>query len=139
MAKRKKSERRRKEERLDSLLSKWVRQSNSDNEGMVECCTCGVKKHWKELHCGHFQSRRYKVIRWLESNVAPQCFSCNITDQGRQWRFGKFIDKRNSKGSADKLEALAEKHGSRAYFTLVELDEMIEYYKELLTKNKYEI
>ena len=32
------------------------------------------------------------ATRWDEDNVRPQCYGCNITNQGQQWLFGRYLD-----------------------------------------------
>jgi hypothetical protein len=59
---------------------------------------------WKSMHCGHFMSRRYESTRYDEKNVAPQCVSCNTFHQGRQYRFGRWIDETYGQGTAERLE-----------------------------------
>ena len=80
MAKRKreKSPRQKLVAKLDATFSRLVRLSFSDRHtGMVACYTCGVVKHWKEMHCGHFCSRRNRSIRWDHKNCRVQCPGCN--------------------------------------------------------------
>lgn len=59
----------------DVLFSKMVRMRDCDGYGFGECITCGVKKAWKEAHCGHFQSRRFPATRWDEMNCNLQCLT----------------------------------------------------------------
>ena len=77
---------------LDKVFSKYVRAKHADDSGYVRCVTCNRKHLVGNAHAGHFASRRHMATRWDEDNVKPQCFQCNITDQGRQWRFGQYLD-----------------------------------------------
>ena len=38
--------------KLDQALSKYVRYSNADKDGLTECFTCGKKSPPKNMHCG---------------------------------------------------------------------------------------
>ena len=58
---------------LDKVFSQYIRWAYADDSGMVECYTCGVVKHIKEMHNGHFQSRKHTSTRWHENNCRPQC------------------------------------------------------------------
>jgi Zn ribbon nucleic-acid-binding protein len=74
---------------LDKVFSQYVRLKNANDNGMVECFTCGVQKHWKEIQAGHFMSRKHSATRWHEDNVKPQCVKCNMFGQGEQYIFGQ--------------------------------------------------
>lgn len=72
--------------RLDSAFSRYIRLKYADADGFVECYTCGIRKEWKKMQCGHFVSRQYLSLRWDENNCRPQDVGCNI------WGNGKFLD-----------------------------------------------
>lgn len=59
------------------VFSKYIRIKYSDNNGYCKCVTCGVTKHWKEIHAGHFIDGRNNTILFDERFVYPQCFHCN--------------------------------------------------------------
>lgn len=59
-------------------LQKVVRMESADVDGFASCCSCGVRKHWKELQGGHFISRVHKSTILDEMNVHPQCARCNM-------------------------------------------------------------
>jgi hypothetical protein len=93
---------------LDAIFSQYIRLRNADSNGNVACFTSGVIKHWKEQHCGHFQSRRHMATRWHEKNCQVQSVKENIFNQGNQYTFGKNLDLVYGAGTADKLEKLAK-------------------------------
>ena len=39
------------------ICSEYVRRSHADDDGMVQCTTCNVKRHWRDMHAGHFIPR----------------------------------------------------------------------------------
>lgn len=90
--------------KLDKLFSEWIRRRNAGHDGIVSCFTCGVKKHWKQMHAGHFMSRRHHTTRWDEINVQVQCPKCNLFNQGEQYKFGLYLDQRFGEGTAEELE-----------------------------------
>lgn len=61
----------------DRLCSLYVRQVFADSDGMVACYTCGKKKHWKEMQCGHFVTRANIATRYDLANLRPQEVGCN--------------------------------------------------------------
>lgn len=68
--------------KLDKVFSIYIRQKGADSSGMNTCYTCGVRKHWKELQCGHWISRSYLATRFIEENCRPQCMQCNVFKDG---------------------------------------------------------
>lgn len=75
--KRQKSERQKAIEKADKYCSKYVRLSNADENWICTCYTCGARKHWKKITCGHKESRWWISVRYDLDNVKPQCWWCN--------------------------------------------------------------
>ena len=110
--------------KLDTVFSLYIRRKDAINE-IAECITCNKKDHYKKLQCGHFMSRRHYSTRWLETNVGVQCYSCNITSQGMQYRFSQYL--------GDKLsEEMYIKSKQTVKFADLDLIDMIEYYTNKL-------
>jgi hypothetical protein len=120
---------------LDRLFSLWVRQSNAVN-GVVSCCTCGKIMPWRASQCGHFMSRRYNSTRFDDKNVAPQCSSDNMFNQGRQFEFGLYIDKKYGVGTA---EALSVKSKMLCKRTKFDYEYLIKEIKDKLLENGFEV
>ena len=116
---------------LDTVFSRYIRLRKADNNGMVECFTSGVVKHWKEHHCGHFQSRRHTATRWNELNCQVQSVSENIFNQGNQYQFGLNLDKEYGAGTAEGLLILAQQ---TVKYSRADLVELIAHYKEKVIK-----
>lgn len=91
------------EKEADKYFSLMIRQRDADRDGYCGCVTCGARKHWKEMDCGHFISRRHKATRYDVQNCAAQCKRCNIFSQGKQFEFGLAIDRRYGQGTTEKL------------------------------------
>lgn len=62
---------------LDAVFSKYIRKSNADKDGLVQCFTCPVKLPISEIQNGHFIHRTDLATRFLEDNCRPQCPNCN--------------------------------------------------------------
>jgi hypothetical protein len=110
--------------KLDKVFSLYIRQRLEKN-GIVECVTCGTKKHWKEVDAGHFCSRRHYSTRWEAQNVHVQCKSCNGFHAGQNYLMGKYIDKTYGEGTADELIKMSRQIRK---FTDQELKDLIERY-----------
>ena len=111
---------------VDKWFSLYVRLKNALPNGLTICWTCNATKHYKEMHAGHFQSRRFLATRWHEENVMVQCPKCNLYSQGEQYTFGKLLDVRIGEGTSDKLHTLAR---TTIKFMRCDYIEMIELYK----------
>jgi len=119
---------------LDKWFSLYIRLRNSQN-GLVQCFTCGVVKHYKSgMQCGHFQSRRFMATRYDERNQI-QCVKCNMFEQGEQYKFGKELDAKYGEGTAEDLQYKARQIMK---FARSDYEEKISYYKELVKKIKKE-
>ncbi len=93
--------------KLDKLFSLYIRQRNKEFDEFVTCFTCGVKKHWKQMHAGHFQSRKHLTTRWDDVNVQVQCPKCNLFNQGEQFKFGLYLDQKYGEGTSEELHQRA--------------------------------
>lgn len=122
-----------KDDALDKAFSLFIRERDTDAQGYGRCCTCGKTIHLKEGHCGHFISRRHLATRWDEENCALQCAGCNLFNQGRQFEFSRYIDKKYGQGTADKI--LARSRMTKKYGKF-EFDILKRHYSELVKELK---
>lgn len=113
--------------KADAIFSQYIRKRYADNNGIAECFTCGKKDHWKSLQCGHFMSRKHYSTRWDEKNCQVQCAGCNVFRWGEQFKFGRNLDIKLGKGTADSLE---QKSRQILKYNNIELIELIEHYKK---------
>jgi hypothetical protein len=91
------------EANLDFWFSRFIRMRDSDKQGYIRCFTCGGLRYWKQAHCGHGISRKYKATRFDERNCQSQCLSCNIFNEGQKDVFSHNVDVKYGKGTWDKL------------------------------------
>ena len=116
--------------KLDALFSQYIRRRNAVDD-MCTCFTCGCTKHYKEMHAGHFQSRRFLSVRWDEVNVQVQCPKCNLFNQGEQFKFGLYLDQKYGKGTAESLQQRAH---TIVKISRVDYQEAIENIKKKLKR-----
>ncbi len=121
---------------LWNLVSLWIRQKDADDDGFVKCATCGEIRHWKYMDAGHFISRRNKITKFLEINLAPQCHDCNRFKEGKPEEFAKYIDKKYGSGTAQYLESLSKQS---IHISRIDYIQQIEIYKEKLKANKMQL
>ncbi len=120
---------------LDKWFSLYIRLKDCNEYGMVQCYTSGRVYHYKQIHAGHFISRRHLSTRWLEQNVKPQSAADNLFGQGEQYKFGLHLDSEYGLGTAEELQII-----SKQPFKMMRIDyvEKISYYKDLVNKIKKE-
>ena len=120
---------------LDKWFSLFIRLRDADDLGFVKCFTSGRYYHYKNLHAGHFMSRKSHSTRWDEVNVQPQSIGDNLFGQGEQYKFGKELDLKYGEGTSESLQQRAREIQK---FSRVDYEEKISYYKEAVEKLKKE-
>jgi len=98
-------------------------------EGYNSCFTCGIKKYWKELQCGHFVPRRYMSLRWDEINCQAQCHECNVTKEGNLVKFAENLKIKFGKDIVDLLNVRKQK---TVKYSDPELWELVKYYSKFV-------
>ena len=120
---------------LDKWFSLYIRLRDADENGVVICFTSGRAYPYKNIHAGHFMSRRCLSTRWCEINVQPQSAADNLFAQGEQYRFGLNLDAKYGEGTAEDLQI---KSRQIQKFSRVDYEEKISYYKSAVEKLKKE-
>ena len=122
---------------LDKLFSLYIRlREATEYEGLVQCFTCGIVRHYKEgMQNGHFQSRKHLSTRFDEENCQVQCVKCNVYAWGEQYKFALALDSKYGEGKAEELQHLAR---TTLKISRIEYEEKISYYKSIVDKLKKE-
>ncbi len=110
---------------LDIIFSQYIRRKDAIDD-IATCVTCGKKDHYKKLQCGHFMSRSNYSTRWNENNVGVQCYGCNISRSGEQYKFSQYLGNKLS-------EEMLIKSKQTVKFADVDLIELINFYTEKVT------
>jgi len=121
------------DKKLWRIVSEYVRRRDANYAGLCLCITCGVAKHWKEMHAGHFITRDHKSTKFLETNVHSQCPWCNKFKSGRQYEHGLEIDKRYGEGTANEILIKSKQLVRRKRF---DYEFLIKEFKEKLDRIK---
>ncbi len=117
---------------LWSLFSEYVRRKYADDNGYVECVTCGRKLLWKEVDAGHFIHHKKATFFDLR-NVHPQCRPCNGFKAGNAIAYKEFMIKRYGQDVVYALEYLSNR---RYEFKDYWLKAQITFYKQKLSELK---
>ena len=120
---------------LDTIFSIYIRLRDADDLGFVECFTSGRFYHYKNIHAGHFMSRKHLSTRWCDTNVQPQSIGDNLFGQGEQYKFSIALDSKYGEGTAEELELLAR---TIMKVSRIDYEDKISYYKEAVEKLKKE-
>ena len=118
---------------LDKWFSLYIRLREATDEGMVQCFTSGRIYHYKQMHAGHFMSRRHLATRWCEINVQPQSPADNLFGQGEQYKFGLNLDIKYGEGTAEELQYKARQ---TVKLSRVDYEDEISYYKNAVNNLK---
>ncbi len=90
-------------EDADRIISQYVRLKYADASGLVDCFTCGQKKHWTLQQAGHYIKRSNLYLRWDEGrNLRVQCVDCNEKKHGNMIEYSKRLEAQ-CKGVTDLL------------------------------------
>jgi hypothetical protein len=115
--------------KLDAVFSEYIRLRTANENGFVECVTCGKQDHWRSMDCGHFISRKHISTRWHEDNCQVQCKSCNVFRYGEQYKYSLWL-------GAKKSEYLYTLSKETLKLYDYDLLDMIEIYKEKVAELK---
>ena len=124
--------------KLDAIFSEYIRLRKANKRGIVSCYTCGKKAYWKGsgMQNGHFMSRKSYSTRWEELNCQVQCYSCNVMRYGEQYKYGLELQKEYGE---DLPEQLLIQSKQIKKFSNIDLEDMINKYKDLVDKRKKEL
>lgn len=130
MAKKKKKNWKKK---FDTVFSQYIRQRTADEFGITVCVTCGVKKHWKEMQCGHYVPRSHMGARFDEENCHVQCCSCNVFKKGNMDEYALYLKSKYGDGILDRLH---KKKLVGRKISAAEYQELIDLYNEKIRNFK---
>ena len=118
---------------LDKWFSLYIRLRDATDEGLVQCFTSGRVYHYKNIHAGHFMSRKHLSTRWCDTNVQPQSAADNLFGQGEQYKFSIALDSKYGEGTAEELELTAR---TIMKVSRIDYEDKISYYKDAVNKLK---
>jgi len=125
-----KSKRQRLVKKLDDVFSKFIRQRDTDEDGLCYCYTCTTIKDLKEMDAGHYIKRGCMRTRWDERDVHAQCTTCNRFKGGRMDEYALHLIKDYGEGIIEELMQL--KHMPVKKHTIEELECLVKLYKDKL-------
>lgn len=115
-----------------TYFSKFIRQRDADENGMVSCFTCGAVKHWKEMDAGHYVPASVSLaLRLHEKNVHAQCTACNRFRHGNLTQYALALKKKYDEFILETFETIrCNSQGFR--YSESDYREIAERYKNLV-------
>lgn len=118
---------------LDDVISLYLRRSNADENGLVQCYTCPERLPVGQMQAGHYIPRGNMLLRFdIERNLRCQCKGCNEYGRGRLAIYGQRLEK-EMPGITDVLQ---EESGLSYKYSRDELRNLIIHYKKKLKSLK---
>jgi hypothetical protein len=114
--------------KLWKLKSEYVRRFE---HGI--CFTCGDTRPWKEQQAGHYIHK--DCLDYDEINIHCQCARCNKWLHGNT---GVYAERLIAKYGAEKIELLRQKSQQIKKWSVQELEDLIETYKQALAEMQKE-
>jgi Bacteriophage Lambda NinG protein len=96
------------EEYLWPVFSVYIRKRDRISGDMARGVTCPKIRHWKEVDCGHFISRTYRIIKFHELNNHAQCPECNRDFDGNQHVYEAVMIRMYGAGMVEELNRLKD-------------------------------
>lgn len=124
------------ETHLDIVFSLYVRLRDAMPNGMVRCISCGRVFPFAQIQCGHYISRRNKLLRWDERNANGECVNCNCFDRTHLDNYRKNLIKKIGLKEVLNLES---KRFDSTKFEKAEIEAKIKDFKKkalVLSKEK---
>ena len=116
-------------DKLDAVVSTYVRWLSLDANGLASCYTCGVLKPPEEMDAGHYISRVHMNTRWeVGWNLRPQCRMCNRFQEGQRQAFREHLVADYGEKQVERWEQ--ERHVVKQW-TVEELQEKLASFERL--------
>ena len=121
--------------KLWEKVSLYIRLRDSDDDNFCVCCTCGIRKHYKDnIQAGHYvPSGSSSFHRYNEKNIHSQCGMCNVV---RWWNLIEYRPFMIKKYGLEYTEWLYETRNEIIKLWSMELKELIDHYTIKLNQIK---
>lgn len=119
------------EKALEVVFNKFIRIRDENKP----CISCGAEARTFKLTAGHYYpAGSYKNLRFNEDNVHGQCwYNCNSMKSGN---LSEYIHGLVERIGQERLDELDNQRNIPAHYTIPELEEMIEHYKNKIKETK---
>lgn len=111
-------------------FSAYIRQKYANQDGLVECVTCGDSGHWKNFQCGHFIDGRNNAVLYNERLTRVQCVTCNVFKKGNKVAYTLYMLKTGH--TQEWIENAEKLKHKQVRMTAADHREIYELYREWL-------
>jgi hypothetical protein len=95
--------------RLWRLVSTYIRTKYLDDDGLITCVACGVRKPLGDMDASHFISKNTGMaVYFVEENIHPTCVTCNRFLEGNIPEYYKYMLSMYGQDKIDELIALSK-------------------------------
>ena len=117
------------EKDLEKVFNKFIRLRDKDKP----CISCDAKAGTYTLTAGHyFPAGSHKNVRFDEDNVHGQCwYNCNKNKHGN---LSEYLPRLIERIGQERFDALTKRRNEPRRYTIPELKELIEDYKQKIKK-----
>ena len=100
------------------LFSEYVRRSEANEQGFVQCVTCKKWLPWKEAQAGHYI---HGTLFSIPEIVHSQCPQCNGFLHGNLINYKEYMLEKYGQKNIDRFEFLAKRQVKYSLFDLQQL------------------
>lgn len=117
------------EEKLWKWFSKYIRLRDcpTGSHGFARCITCGKIYDFREMDCGHYIKRKWKSVKYDETNNHAQCTSCNSYEDGEVAKYRIAIIEKYGEDAIIDLEERSREIFKKPYYA--EVEALATYYR----------
>ena len=108
------------------LFSEWVRRSEANDQGIVQCVTCKCFLPWQDAQAGHFI---HGTLFLIPEIVWPQCPQCNGFKHGNLVAYKDWMIKKYGLAKVQYFEFIAKRPHK---YTVFELQNFKKLYQQKL-------
>ncbi len=122
--------------KLDRLVSEYVRKRDTQKDGYIRCFICGKKISYSEAQNCHYIPRQHIATRFNLINCNAGCISCNCFDPDHEKRYRAALVIKYGEEVVEELERLKNIMLKLSNSDIKELESIFkEKIKELESKN----
>lgn len=112
---------------LDNIFSIFIRERDSDKDGIITCPLCWARIPRKQAQNMHFIPRWCYFYRWSEINCHAGCMRCNVM---LHWNYIVYTRRMQRKFWIEYIDKMISNKFKVFKISTPEIIQKIEYYKQ---------
>ena len=98
-----------------SAVSKYIRYTAVEADGLVTCITCRRRYPVKKIQAGHWIPGRTNSILFEEDAIHPQCYGCNVGKAGNPIEYWLWMEQHVGR---ERMDTLIDRWRKQQEYTL---------------------